>query len=130
MEGILYKNILTEILSFGMYYIIQQEKEYGKQLIENITNCQNPYEIKKTIDLFFNKFNNNINCTDNYMYYLNKLYGSNNDHNHDNNDNNLTKSSNVINIIDSSSSVNHFSDDSEEDCDSENIIEIDRKFNF
>jgi hypothetical protein len=120
-EGIIYGNILTEILSFGIYNIIKTGK--GISFFNNTLNVEST-KIKKSLYDFIS-----THSTDSYDLYLQEVIG----YSEIDTDVNIKEKENFknTNAILTDSSVNHFGEDSDEsDNDSNNIIHIDRKFNF
>jgi hypothetical protein len=117
-DGIIYGNILTEILSYSIYSIIRNNTSDAMKFIKNVIHaCEtNTYDIniKKFLFSFINKLSKNC-----YDLYLQDVIGYNEI------DTEINKDINNTFICDTS--ANHFSGDSSSSSDSENIIHIERK---
>jgi hypothetical protein len=109
-ETNIYESILTEILSFGIYHVIQ--KGHGREFIQKINS--NLFQMKKNIYTFSEKHGK-----DSYYFFLQEIVGGSVGSN--------SNSDIQTNIVESS--ANNFTDDSDENIDSENIID-DRKINY
>jgi len=121
-EGMIYNGILTEMLSFGIYNIIKNGN--GIEFFNKTLNVE-PTKIKKSMHEFISMHN-----TDSYDLYLQEIVGYNEIDTEANiRENEKLKTTNCI-ITDSS--VNHFGEDSDSNSenDSDDIIHIDKKFEF
>jgi hypothetical protein len=121
-EGMLYGNILTEILSYGVFSLIRSgrdkrnHKNSGNYFIKNVLNS-NPIKLKKTLYKFISKLGE-----DSYDLYLQKLIGYNE----------IDTDVNMKQILLDNNS-NHFAEETNEpssDEDLEEVIHMERRLTF
>lgn len=115
-EGIVYGNVLTEILSFGVYHSIRNGG--GSQFLQTVIKSD-PDKLKKILDEYISKVDGNSG----YNIYLHEIIGFNEIKTD-------IKSKSKSNVLLTESSSNQFHDTDDSDSNSDNIIQIDRKLNF